>query len=188
MWQARTKTDLIIEVWEKLDCESVGESEIMAIEAVVEDQYGRSAVDSPMRIARILAGEGADLRHAEIMKLWIDWRSDIPHGAEFRNLSKFSSLSEALSTLRNYESLRRKFLSEGDKEGVRLIREEALSAKKDILERVTADTRSNREIDEMAVWITIWLQSPEIYENWIILRQGSVEFAAKFGKHQNKTK
>ena len=36
MWQSRTKIDLIIEVWEKLDCESVGAAEIEAIEEAVE--------------------------------------------------------------------------------------------------------------------------------------------------------
>lgn len=35
MWNSRTKIDLIIEVWEKLDCESVGAREIEAIETVV---------------------------------------------------------------------------------------------------------------------------------------------------------
>ena len=182
MWRARTKTDLIIEVWEKLDCENVGADEIMAIESVVGDQFGKSAVDSPMRIARILADEGADLRHAEIMELWIDRRSDVPHGAEFRNLSKFSNLSEALSTLRNYENLRRRFLKDGDKEGMRLIREEALSAKKEILERKGSDTKSTVERSEMTEWITIWLQSPDVFENWVGLRQNSPEFVSKFGR------
>ena len=59
MFEARNKTDLVIEVWEKLDCESVGAKEILAIEEVVLDRFGRSAVESPMVIARILADEGA---------------------------------------------------------------------------------------------------------------------------------
>ena len=59
MWQSRTKNDLIIEVWEKLDCENVGAAEIEAIEVVVKEQYGEAAVDSPMIIARLLADEGA---------------------------------------------------------------------------------------------------------------------------------
>jgi len=32
MWLSRNKNDLIIEVWEKLDCENVGAAEIEAIE------------------------------------------------------------------------------------------------------------------------------------------------------------
>ncbi|HKX84510.1 MAG TPA: hypothetical protein VJL58_09850 [Pyrinomonadaceae bacterium] len=64
MWNSRNKTDLIFEVWEKLDCESVGAAEIEAIETVVREEYGDSAVDSPMILARMLADEGAILRHS----------------------------------------------------------------------------------------------------------------------------
>ena len=69
-WQAKNKRDLIIEVWEKLDCESIGAEEIRSVEEVVRDVYGHSAVESPMLIARLLADEGAELRHSEIMNLF----------------------------------------------------------------------------------------------------------------------
>ena len=77
MFISRTKLDLIIEVWEKLDCESVGAKEIEAIELVVRDKFGESAVDSPMIIARELADEGAELRHAEILKLDVERRLEV---------------------------------------------------------------------------------------------------------------
>ena len=35
MWEAKNKRDLMIEVWEKLDCESVGADEIRSVEEVV---------------------------------------------------------------------------------------------------------------------------------------------------------
>ncbi len=63
MYKSRTKTDLIIEVWEALDCESVGAKEIIAIEEAVREQFGQNAVESPMILARLLADEGAELRH-----------------------------------------------------------------------------------------------------------------------------
>ena len=153
----------------------------MAIEEVVADQYGKPAVNSPMRIARLLADEGAELRHAEIMKLWVKRYADMPYGAEFRNLTKFSDFSEALVSIRALENLRRKFVSDGDKDGLRLVREEALSSKKDLLEDKSIGSPSGRARAEIAEWITIWLQSPEVFENWIILRQGSADFVAKFG-------
>src|SRR3982750_2752266 len=78
MWAARTKNDLIIEVWEKLDCESVGAAEVEAIEIVLNEQFGPGAVDSPMEIARAVADEGADLRHSELMELWLARATDRP--------------------------------------------------------------------------------------------------------------
>ena len=81
MWNARNKNDLIIEVWEKLDCESVGADEIRAIEIAVEDVFGKPAVDPPMTIARLLADEGAELRHSEIMALHVERAEDRPYDA-----------------------------------------------------------------------------------------------------------
>ena len=184
MWTSRTKQDLVIEIWEKLDCESVGAAEIEAIEEAVNARYGASAVESPMRIARILADEGAALRHAEIMQLWIDRFTSLPHEAEFRNLLKVSTLSETLGSIRRIENLRRKFASVGDKEGMRLIRDDVIAAKKEAQRRANdrylaaKDRKMNAEISE---WLTIWLQSPEVFENWIKLRRNSADYKNKFG-------
>ncbi|HRA39690.1 MAG TPA: hypothetical protein PK108_03955, partial [Pyrinomonadaceae bacterium] len=95
MWHARTKNELIIEVWEKLDCENVGSTEIEAIEIAVAAEYGQAAVDSPMIIARLLADEGAELRHAEIMRLYVERASNRPYDAAFRNLLDLESLLSA---------------------------------------------------------------------------------------------
>ena len=130
MWQAKTKTDLIIEVWEKLDCESVGASEIEAIETVVCEKYGNSAVDSPMIIARLLADEGAELRHSEIMELYVKRQLESPYHAMFRNILKFSDFKQAVISIRQLENLRRKFVAENDKEGLRLVRETAIKGKR----------------------------------------------------------
>lgn len=173
MWEAKNKRDLMIEVWEKLDCESVGAPEVEAIEEVVRDVYGESAVESPMRIVRLLADEGAELRHSEIMELYVRRYEAKPYTAEFRNILKLGSLRQATSSIRNLENLRRKFASDRDKEGIRLIRERVIDAKKKL-------TRSPME-KEIAEWLTVWLQTPEAFETWVSLRQRSEDFKAKFG-------
>ena len=183
MWNARTKTDLIIEVWEKLDCESIGAKEIEAIEMVVRDKYGFSAVESPMIIARLLADEGAELRHAEIMELDVPRRTESPYDAMFRNILKFSDFKQTLASIRQLENLRKKFTHENDREGLRLMREIALKGKNRALmisknERVAAEKRQEKQ--EIAEWFTIWLQNPDVFENWVVLRQNSPGFIERF--------
>jgi hypothetical protein len=183
MWTSRTKLDLIIEVWEKLDCESVGAAEIEAIEEAVRGRFGEAAVESPMRIARILADEGAALRHSEIMELWVRRFSDQPHEAEFRNLANFTTLDAAYRNIRRVENLRRKFVDAGDKEGLRLLRQELLDAKSYLLKNSRErklDALSRHTNREIAEWLTIWLQSPELFENWIKMRQKSAEYRTTF--------
>ena len=183
MWNARTKTDLMIEVWEKLDCESVGAKEIEAIETVVRERYGFGAVDQPMVIARLLADEGAELRHAEILELDVARRLESPYDAMFRNILKFSDFKQTLISIRQLENLRRKFAAENDREGLRLVRETALRGKRRaqmIAGNEKVDESKRAEKAEIVEWFTLWLQSPEIFENWVELRRQSKDFKEKF--------
>ena len=187
MWKARTKNDLIIEVWEKLDCENVGSVEIEAIETIVADQYGKSAIDSPMVIARLLADEGAELRHSEIMKLYVERASDRPYDGALRNVVRIDDLKSTLTSIRNLENLRRKYAKENDKQGLRLVREIAIRGK-----QTAAETAEKKGLDEttrfvnaeIAQWFTVWLQTPQVFENWVTLRQRSPDFIEKFGSNK----
>ncbi|MCD9186876.1 MAG: hypothetical protein LUM44_10615 [Pyrinomonadaceae bacterium] len=183
MWKSRTKTDLMIEVWEALDCENIGEKEIVAIEDAVRERFGANAVDSPMKIARLLADEGAELRHAEILALDVERRLESPYDAMFRNILKFSDFKQTLISLRQLENLRQKFLRENDKEGLRLVRETALKGKNRaqmVSQNKRVDARKRAEKAEITEWFSIWLQSPEVFENWVRLRQNSKDFKDKF--------
>ena len=178
MWKSRNKTELIIEVWEKLDCENVGASEIEAIEIAVADVFGKSAVESPMKIARLLADEGAELRHSEIMELYVTRASDRPYDAAFANLIETGDFRTALRSIRQMENLRRKFESENDREGLRLLRTQAIEEK----DRKIAFSKTQIEAAEIAEWLNIWLKSPEVFETWVKLRLASADFKSKFGE------
>ncbi|MFL6469137.1 MAG: hypothetical protein ACJ72Z_14360 [Pyrinomonadaceae bacterium] len=183
MFSAKNKSELIIEVWEKLDCESVGAVEIESIEKVVKERFGDAAVDSPMVIARLLADEGAELRHSEIMKLYLDRASDRPYDAALTNLFDTSQLSRLRTSLKNAENLRRKLLKENDKAGLRLLRQTAIDAKKLSSEgakdkRLSDEQRAANA--EAVEWITLWLQSPELFETWIKMRISTKEFKERF--------
>lgn len=185
MYKSRTKTDLMIEVWEVLDCESIGAKEIIAIENAVREKFGKSAVETPMRIARLLADEGAELRHSEIMELDIERRLESPYDAMFRNILKFGDFKETLISIRQLENLRRKFTVDKDKEGLRLVNETAIKGKQRALmiaNNPRVEEKKRAEKSEIVEWFTIWLQSPEIFENWIELRTNSKDFKERFGE------
>jgi hypothetical protein len=181
VWKSKTKNDLIIEVWEKLDCESIGEVEITAIEVVVRDIFGKNAVDSPMIIARLLADEGAELRHSEIMNLHINRFPSTTYDAMFRNILKFDSFLQTVASVRQLENLRRKFTTENDKDGLRILREKVVKSKENLLE---SRTKTNTEL---ANWLTIWLQTPEMFETWTTLRMKSEDFQKVFSREQTRT-
>ena len=185
MWNARTKNDLIIEVWEKLDCENVGEAEIKAIETAVEAEYGQAAVDSPMVLARLLADEGAELRHSEIMNLYVERASDRPYDGALRNVLRLDDLRSAVSTIRDLENLRKKYKADNDKEGLRQLKETAIRGKLAANERAESPKVEalERQVNiEISQWLSLWLQTPEMFANWVDIRQNTKEFVERFGK------
>ena len=40
----------------------------------------------------------------------------------------------------------------------------------------TIERQKRMEAREIAQWLTVWLQSPDIFEDWLSLRQRSPEF------------
>jgi hypothetical protein len=183
-WKARTKRDLIIEVWERLDCESVGARELEAIVEVVRGRFGEGAVESPAALARTLADEGAELRHAEVLEMDARWRAADPYEAMFRNVLKFSTFEEAAASIKRLDNLRRQFQRKGDREGLRRVSETVLKGKhraQMIAGNQAVNERKRAEKAEMAEWFTVWLNQPEIFDDWLALRQRSPDFRARFG-------
>ncbi len=184
-WKARTKRDLMIEVWEHLDCESVGAKELETIAAVVREQFGDGAVESPASVARLLADEGAELRHAEVLELDVRWRSNDPYEAMFRNVLKFSDFEQAEASLKRLENLRRQFARTKDKPGLRRVSETVLKGKKRaemIARNPKVDKGKRAEKSEIAEWFTVWLRQPEIFEDWLHLRRRSTDFRERFDR------
>src|SRR3712207_4232783 len=112
-WKSRTKLDLMIEVWEALDCESVGAAELAAVMEAVSARFGPGGLESPARIARVLADEGAELRHSEVLEADARWRTADPYEAMFRNVLKFSTFDEAAASLKRLDNLRQEFKRRG---------------------------------------------------------------------------
>jgi hypothetical protein len=188
-WTARTKRDLMIEVWERLDCESVGAAEIEAVLEAVRGRFGEGAVETPARVARLLADEGAELRHAEILELDARLRLAGPYDAMFRNVLKFSTFDEAAASLRRLDNLRRRFEQDDDREGLRRVRETVLKGKRRaqmIAGNASVNERKRAEKAEIAEWFTLWLNQPSIFETWLDLRRRSPDFRARFPEPAGK--
>ncbi len=184
VWRSRTKHDLMIEVWEHLDCETVGDRELEAIMEAVRERFGEGAEESPAIVARLLADEGAELRHAEVLETDARWRSADPYEAMFRNVLKFSNFEEAAASIKRLDNLRRQLERKGDKEGLRRVRETILKGKQRaqmIARNSTVNERKRAEKEEIAEWFAVWLRQPEIFDDWLHLRRRAKDFRERFG-------
>ncbi len=167
----RTRELLIIDVWKPLDKEVVGAAELELIRETIIQRFGTSV--SPASIARALANHGIRLGHPEILEADVRWRERnslfTPEDLTFGTLEAATALMEKI------ERLRQRF----EDEGVMLehLLHEVRRIKSELELMAASDKASNKHLaDELAQWLTIWLQNPQIFPEWLALRRATPDF------------
>ena len=177
-----TKRELIVATWEALDCESIGAGELEQIQFEVARRFGEAAVDSPASIARLLADEGAELRHPEILEFDVQWRERrLPRSANHR--FDFGSFAAAIESCARLENSRRELLENGEDQNLRSLREFVIASKADCLLRADSyvfEERQRAEAKEIASWLGVWLRTPALFADWLELRRASAQFRKRF--------
>ena len=182
--QTKTKRDLIVEVWESLDCESVGARELEEIRRAVSERFGTGAVESPASIARTLADKGAILRHPEVMECDARWREQNFPELVFQEVLNFDGLAESFASMKKLESLRIKLDRDSNHKGLRHLSEAVQSSRDDCLlvaRSPIVEAGKRAEVSEIVEWLGVWLKQSEIFADWIELRKRSGDFVERFG-------
>jgi hypothetical protein len=187
---AITTEGMILQTWQLLGSSSVGRRELLEIQTILRRELGEGAMKSPAAIARVLADNGADLRHPEIIQCDSEWRE---HEIE-RDDDKFKplagetfarplSLIQARDLIDKLEKLRIIFEESGDVAALKRLRSVAMEARKaaeTLAQDRKADGSGRLEQAEVAEWLAIWIQTPTLFADWLELRQRSDEFVEKF--------
>jgi hypothetical protein len=187
---APTKRALIIEVWESLGRTMVGEPELREIQTSVRKQFGPGADESPAAIARVLADEGAELRHPEVIEFDARWR-EAKIETESRQLKgldellagKPLQLKKAETLIKKLEKLRQRAETSGDQAALHQVRTLAVSGRQqaELLAKDRKLTHRERaEQAEIVEWLKVWIQTPVLFADWLELRRRSPEFQKKF--------
>ena len=174
-WTATNRKDLIIEVWEALDCESVGCQELEKIQEALHLQFGPGGQDSPAAIARVVADEGAVLRHPEVLECDSKWRLQYLQSQAFERELDFSDFDKALAS---FSAIEREQAS-----GNGRLREVVTNARQNqvlISRSKIIDPADRERAKEISQWLMVWLQSPQLFSDWLDLRLRSEEFRNKF--------
>jgi hypothetical protein len=186
---AQPPRELIVEFWLEAGRPPIDAQFLENVQRKLAERLEESAI-SPAAVARLLADEGAELRHPEIIQADVRWReSRVKSRMEkFVAVEKLSSgarlnIEEAGVLISKMEKLRLEF--ERDDDDTRLDELRTLAA--DARQRAEA-LGKNRKLDEplrieqseIAEWFKVWLQTPTLFENWLELRRRSVEFRNRF--------
>jgi hypothetical protein len=161
----------------------VGARELAQIQQALREKFGEGAVESPAAIARTVADEGAVLRHPEVFDCDLSWREQNLDGRSFQQVLDFSGLPTAFASMVKVEEKRLELQTIEDTKGQAELRDIVTSARKDLLLRARSkinDEDRREEAKEISQWLTVWLQAPKLFSDWLDLRRRSPEFRKKF--------
>lgn len=167
------RDQFIVDWWTENGNESAGAAELDLIQQALVERYGAPGRESPAAIARTLADNGVRLKHPEILEADVRWRERevlVLFAAEELN---FVSIGAALAWIDKLAALPQPSELRGFV--LPLKTELELSAKSmqlPLAERLLAA--------EVAQWLTVWLQNPAIFSDWLALRRESSEFQNRF--------
>jgi hypothetical protein len=145
---------------------------------------------SPAAIARVLADEGADLRHPEVIESDARWR-EAKMETESRRLKGLDELltasplqlRKAEGLIRKLEKMRQRSEMSGDQTALNQVRTMAVSARQHA-ELLAKDRKLKQheraEQAEIVEWLRVWIQTPGLFADWLELRRRSPEFQKKF--------
>ena len=148
--------------------EVVGASELESIQQAILTRFGTGV--SPASIARALADHGVRLGHPEILQADVRWRaSNLLFSTEDLTIDNLDGATRLMDKI---ESLRRQF--ENEAALLEHLYQEVRQIKSEL--QLVATNLAG----ELAQWLTVWLQNPGIFKEWLDLRRATDEFHERF--------
>ena len=168
-----TKKSVIRQYLQQARPARIGTEEALAIRRELARVLGPQARISQEYLLDVLAELGASM-DAELGGI----------SREVLELLHFDTLAAAETTLRALDERYRTCRSRNERApaeecrrgAIRVRRRATLIARN---RKVAADKRAEKE--EIAQWFTIWLQTPELFFDWLALRKQSEDFSNRFG-------
>ena len=183
--KTKSKKEIILEYRATRALERAGTQEIRAIQAEVRRQLGPEAKASLSYIASVLgeAGTRVDLP-ARFDDRFVHRPMEEPYASRLKGVLEFRDLESAEAALRKLDALYREYGEAADRVGAELVRALALKGKQRAASlgaspRVSPEKRGEKQ--EIAAWFRVWLETPDLFFDWLALRKQSEEFRRMFG-------
>lgn len=174
-----SKKQIIVEYFRAKGYQKAGVEEMREIGRELQRRLGIRNRTAFSYIARVLAEAGVPVWDAG-GRVAIDE----PYASRLKDALHFHDLPDAADSLRNLDAAYRDYLAAGDRTGMSLVRAIVLKGKQraaQIASNPKVREAKRREKGEIVNWFTVWLQTPDIFFDWLDIRKRSEEFQEMFG-------
>ena len=173
---AETKKQIILEYCRAKALERIGVGEIRALESELRARLGADAKTSPSYIAGVLRAAGKDVEYYD---RFAGPPIEEPYASRLRDVLEFHDLASAEASLRKLDELYREYRGASDRAGVRWVRillQKGKLRASSLAANPRVSPHKRAEKAEIASWFRIWLETPDLFFDWLELRKASEEF------------
>lgn len=178
---ARTRKQIIVEYCEEHGIRTAGLAEIRRIEEAIRGAAGTNKRTSFSYIAEVLQRSGIELHYRD---RYLGPSMPEPYASRLKGILQFRDLPSAEACLRKIDEEYQAYLKASDHVGVSFVRSILLKGK-ERARRLAADSRvdplKRLEKQEIVLWFTVWLQTPDLFFAWVEMRKRSEEFQRMLG-------
>jgi hypothetical protein len=174
---SKTKKDLILQTAREIGAQRFTPAEIDQLRRRLMAEHGEEGKTGNEYIADVLKEAGIKV------VLSLQEEAEEQYEEEFEDLLHFKTLEDAEVSIMRLDELMRKFQLHGERAAVERVLNVARLGKRraEMIARNPKVEKPKRdEKVEIANWFRIWLETPDVFFDWLDVRKQSPEFRAQF--------
>jgi hypothetical protein len=173
----KTKKSLILETAREIAASKWTPAEIDQLRRRLVAEHGETGKTGSDYIADVLKSAG--------WKVVLTQREEAEeeYEEEFEDLLHFKTLEDAEVSLTRLDELMRQFQAHGEPAAVERVLDVARLGKRRaemIARNRKVEAQKRAEKEEIAGWFRIWLETPDVFFDWLDVRKQSPEYQKKF--------
>lgn len=150
----------------------------------LDDRTSLGYIASVLRGAKYVVKYDESVSGSSLPNRSLDPVMPEPYAARLKGVLKFHDLASAEESLRQFDAIYREYQSTADRAGIKWVR--TLVKKGKQRARMLAlsrrvQVRKRQEKQEIASWFQVWLETPDLFADWLALRKSSDEYRKLFG-------
>jgi len=173
----KTKKELILQTAREIGAQQFTPAEIDQLRRKLIAEHGEEGKTGNDYIADVLKGAGMKVT------LTLQEEAEDQYEEEFEDLLHFKTLGDAEVSIMRLDELMRKFKAHAESAAVERVLNVARLGKRRaemIARNPKVEKQKREEKLEIASWFKIWLETPDVFFDWLDVRKQSPEYQAKF--------
>jgi hypothetical protein len=176
-----SKKQILLELFKDRRKDPIAAHDLHVARNQLRRTLGPSDKTSLTYIASTLRKAGFDVRYED---RYADPAMPEPYSSQLKGALEFRDLARTEQSLLRIDTIYREYQRAADRAGMNWVRAIVKKGKlraRSLASNPRVQEEKRQEKREIANWFQVWLETPELFADWLTLRKSSEEFRKLFG-------